>query len=287
VIESIKKNIEILKKMVEGSYEANDAAIKERIKNLYIEIANGLKLLNQAQEDLRKIATEFKGKKSSKTEMDKFYSFVRAKTSAELDIATLIDKAWNLIVMEDHEEAVKVVKNILDIDPRHVRGLGLMGLVLMNREQYDEAMMYFQQVLLVDAENPFALNNLGYICYKKGIWGEAIEHLTKVSKQTKDRMAQLYAFFYLGLVYYERGMINDAVKFFEEAVKLGPNLQEAYYYLGLTELKRYEFKKSVEYFEKCINVDKTSKYGKLAENEVNKIKPIIDPQKILHKRNNT
>ncbi|MEO0123604.1 MAG: tetratricopeptide repeat protein [candidate division WOR-3 bacterium] len=285
MINEIKKKLEELRKLIKEYTPDKESAIKELIKNIYIEIANNIKYLNQAQDELRQIAQDFRNRKTSKVDMDRFYSFIKARTSPELDLATLLDRAWNLIVMEDYDEAMSVLKKALDIDPKNTRALGLSGLVLMNKELYDEAMLYFQKVLLIEPGNPFALNNLGFICYKKGIWGEAIEHLSKVAKQTKDRMARLYANYYLGLVYYERGMVVDAVKFFEEALKLGPNLQEAYYYLGLAELKRYEFRKAVEYFEKCIKIDKDSKYGMLAYEEAERIKPIIEPERIFKNRN--
>ncbi len=284
-MDEIKKKLEELKNLIKEYTPDKEQMIKDMIKNVYIEIANNIKYLNQAQDELRQIAQNFRNRKTSKVDMDRFYSFIKARTSPELDLATLLDRAWNLIVMEDYDEAMGFLKKALEIDPKNTRALGLSGLVLMNKELYDEAMLYFQKVLLIEPGNPFALNNLGFICYKKGIWGEAIEHLSKVTKQTKDRMARLYANFYLGLVYYERGMVTDAVRFFEEALKLGPNLQEAYYYLGLAELKRYEFRKAVEDFEKCIKIDKDSKYGKLAFEEAEKIKPIIEPERILKKQN--
>jgi tetratricopeptide (TPR) repeat protein len=47
-----------------------------------------------------------------------------------------------------------------------------------------------------------------------------------------DRKATLYAHFYLGLVYLERDMFEDAQTFFQKSLVLGPNLIEAYYELG-------------------------------------------------------
>uniref|UniRef100_A0A7V3VV02 Tetratricopeptide repeat protein n=1 Tax=candidate division WOR-3 bacterium TaxID=2052148 RepID=A0A7V3VV02_UNCW3 len=281
MFEEIKKQLEEIEKLIKEYTPDKENLVKDMIKKVYIEIANGIKYLTQAQEELRQIAQNFRNRKMSHADMDRFYSFIKARTSPELDIATLLDRAWNLIVVEEYDDAMYVLKKAIEIDPKNIRALGLCGLVLMNKEMYDEAMLYFQKVLLIEPDNPFALNNLGYICYKKGIWGEAIEHLSKVARQTKDRTAKLYANFYLGLVYYERGMVSDGIKFFEEAIKIGPNLQEAYYYLGLSELKRYEFRKAVEYFEKCIKIDNDSKYGKLAQEEVEKIKPIIEPELIL------
>lgn len=286
MIEEIKRQLDELNRLIREYAPDKEKIIKELIKKVYIDIANGLKYLNQAQDELRQIAQNLRSKKTSLADMDRFYSFIKAKTSAELDIATLLDRAWNLIVMEEYDEALNILKKALDIDSKNTRALGLLGLALMNKEMYDEAMLYFQKVLLIEPSNPFALNNLGFICYKKGIWGEAIEHLSKVARQTKDRMARLYANYYLGLVYYERGMVSDAIRFFEEALKLGPNLQEAYYYLGMAELKRYEFRKAVEYFERCIKIDSDSKYGRMAQDESAKIRPIIEPERVLKNRKN-
>jgi len=284
MIDEIKKRINALKDLVAHGNPENEGEIKTEIKSLYIIISNALKNLTQAQDELRQAAQTYKAHRSAKADVVKFYSFIKARTSAELDIATLLDRAWNLIAVEDYDEAAKVIQQVLDIEPKNIRGLGLMGLILMNKEKYDQAMMCFQQVILEDPDNPFALNNLGFICYKKGIWGEAIEHLTKASKQQKDRMAMLYANYYLGLVYFERSMLNDAVIFFEKALQLGPNLQEAYYHLGLTETKRYEFKKALAYFQQCRDIDPESRYARLAEQEMNIVKPLVDPKSIEKKR---
>jgi tetratricopeptide (TPR) repeat protein len=281
--DELKKRIETLQQLIKTGGPDQENFIREEIKKLFIDVASAAKSLAATQEQLKKIATEFKNRKSASGDVAKFYSFVRSRTSAELDMATLLDRGWNLICVEDYEEAGKVLQQALGIDPKNIRALGLMGLILMNKEKYDQAMMYFQQVITGDPENAFALNNLGYICYKKGIWGEAIEHLTKAAKQKKDKMASLYANFYLGLVYYERTMYTDAVRFFEQAIKLGPNLQEAHYYMGCTEMKRYEFEKAVQHFENCMKIDIESRYGRMAKEEADKIKPLIKPEILLKK----
>lgn len=277
----LPKRLTALEHRVKHFKPEDDKAIRDEIKKIYVDIANGLKILTEAQEKIRSIAHEFKKSKTTHTDVGKFYSFVKSQTSVELDLATLLDRAWNLIVMEDLDEAIKVLKRVLDIEPKNIKGLGFMCLALMDKDQYDNAMMYLQKVLVIEPDNPFALNNLGYICYKKGIWGEAIEHLGKAAKQTKDRTASLYANYYLGLVYYERSMLDDAVRFFKKALNLGPNLQEAYYYLGLAEVKRFEFKNAIGYFEKCVLIDRRSKYSRLSKAECDKIRPLIDTRKKL------
>ena len=99
-------------------------------------------------------------------------------------------------------------------------------------EDYDDALGTFQKVLTKEPANSLARINVGYICLKKRIFGEAIEHLSKAIRLDNDKKATLYAHFYLGLVYLQREMYEDAETFFEKTLKLGPNLIEAYYEMG-------------------------------------------------------
>ena len=102
----------------------------------------------------------------------------------------------------------------------------------MLHENYDEALSTFSKVLMKEPANALARINVGYICLKKRIFGEAIEHLSKAIRLDNDRKATLYAHYYLGLVYLEREMYEDAQTFFRKTLGLGPNLIEAYFDLG-------------------------------------------------------
>jgi tetratricopeptide (TPR) repeat protein len=74
--------------------------------------------------------------------------------------------------------------------------------------------------------------NLGYLLLQQRAFGEAIEQLSRAIRLDNDRKATLYAHYYLGLVYLERGMLADAEAFLAKAIALGPNLIEAYHDLG-------------------------------------------------------
>ena len=102
----------------------------------------------------------------------------------------------------------------------------------MLHEDYDDALATFSKVLMKEPANALARINVGYICLKKHIFGEAIEHLSKAIRLDNDRKATLYAHYYLGLVYLERDMYEDAQTFFRKTLALGPNLIEAHFELG-------------------------------------------------------
>jgi tetratricopeptide (TPR) repeat protein len=146
--------------------------------------------------------------------------------------STYVEKGWSLISLGDHAGAERALQKALELSPDDPETQSLLGWAQMLQEKYDEAMLTFQKVLTRQPANSLARINLGYICLKKRIFGEAIEHLSRAIRLDNDRKATLYAHFYLGLVYAEREMYDDAEMFYRKALALGPNLVEAYYELG-------------------------------------------------------
>jgi tetratricopeptide (TPR) repeat protein len=157
----------------------------------------------------------------------------RPKPKADhLGASTFIEKGWSLISLGEYEGAEKALVRALELAPDDPQSESLLGWAQMLQEKYDDALMNFQKVLMREPANALARINVGYICLKKRIFGEAIEHLSKAIRLNNDRKATLYAHFYLGLVYLEREMYEDAQTFFRKTLQLGPNLIEAYFELG-------------------------------------------------------
>ena len=152
--------------------------------------------------------------------------------SARLNASTHIERGWNLISRGEHAQAVEELQKALKLVPDDTQAASLLGWALMLQEKYDDALFHFHAVLQREPEHAIARVNVGYICLKKGIYGEAIEHLTRASRESTDKKATLYAFFYLGLLYASREMYADAESFLGRALAMGPNLIEAYYELG-------------------------------------------------------
>jgi tetratricopeptide (TPR) repeat protein len=146
--------------------------------------------------------------------------------------STFIEKGWSLISLGEFVGAEESLDKALRLVPNNPQAESLLGWAQMLQGKYDEALKQFQKVLMHEPANALARVNVGYICLKKGIFGEAIEHLSRAIRLDSDRKATLYAHFYLGLVYLERDMFEDAQTFFQKTLALGPNLIEAYYELG-------------------------------------------------------
>jgi tetratricopeptide (TPR) repeat protein len=160
------------------------------------------------------------------------FSAERPVVADHIGASTFIEKGWSRISLGDYAGAEDSLGKALQLAPNDPQAESLLGWAQMLQEKYDDALMQFQKVLMREPGNALARINVGYICLKKGIFGEAIEHLSKAIRLDNDRKATLYAHFYLGLVYLERDMFEDAQTFFQKSLVLGPNLIEAYYELG-------------------------------------------------------
>jgi tetratricopeptide (TPR) repeat protein len=222
---------------------ARDAAAREAVKReiiaLFKQVDGALTELGQLKDGIRGLAERYKqmnnpvdGAAAGPAPAPQFTGERPAVQADHLGASTFIEKGWSLISLGDYAGAVQALEKALQLSPGEVQAQSLLGWAQMLHENYDEALSTFSKVLMKEPANALARINVGYICLKKRIFGEAIEHLSKAIRLDNDRKATLYAHYYLGLVYLEREMYEDAQTFFRKTLNLGPNLIEAYFDLG-------------------------------------------------------
>jgi tetratricopeptide (TPR) repeat protein len=201
--------------------------LKRRIIGFFKRVDGALGELAELKEEIRGLVDRYKHAASEDGAAP-----VPQLHRDHIGASTYIEKGWSLISLGDPPGAIQALNRALELSPGDPQALSLLGWAEMLGEQYDEALGTFSKVLTIEPANALARVNVGYICLKKKIFGEAIEHLSRVIRLDNDRKATLYANYYLGLVYLERGMMTDAESFLKKALVLGPNLIEAYYDLG-------------------------------------------------------
>jgi tetratricopeptide (TPR) repeat protein len=212
---------------------ADRELIKRDIIALFKRVDGALSDLGQMKEDIRGLVERYKQGASAEVATAPQFTGARPAVHADhLGASTYIEKGWSLISLGDYAGAIQSLDKALSLSPGDVQGQSLLGWAQMLHEDYDDALGTFSRVLMKEPANALARINVGYICLKKRIFGEAIEHLSKAIRLDNDRKATLYAHYYLGLVYLEREMFEDAQTFFRKTLKLGPNLVEAYFELG-------------------------------------------------------
>jgi tetratricopeptide (TPR) repeat protein len=205
------------------------AAIRGELVAFGKALESDLVELAAVKESAKALVERWKGLRSTATPA---FAAERPVVADHIGASTFIEKGWSRISLGDYVGAEETLGKALQLSPNDPEAESLLGWAQMLQEKYDDALMQFQKVLMRDPGNALARINVGYICLKKRIFGEAIEHLSRAIRLDTDKKATLYAHFYLGLVYLERDMFEDAQTFFQKTIALGPNLIEAYFELG-------------------------------------------------------
>lgn len=199
-------------------------AVRAAIIALFKEADTLLAEAGAFKESIRALVDGFKSLPSDAPAATIRYDHIGASTSMERGWSDLAGARW--VNAEGHfREAVAR-------DPGSTDAQALLGWSLMHQQRHDEALQYCLQVLMREPEHGLARVALGVICLRKGITGEAMEHLSRVAGRPGDPRAILYANYWLGVAYIEREMDADAVELLRRAVALGPNLAEGWADLG-------------------------------------------------------
>lgn len=209
------------------------SSLKREIGALFKTIEQQQTELSALRDGVLQLVDQWKARKAAQPSTAPAFETARPAVHADhIGASTFVEKGWNMISAGDYTGAERVLTKALQLSPDDPHAESLLGWAQMLQDNFDDALLNFQKVLVREPQNALARVNVGYICLKKHIFGEAIEHLSRAIRLDNDKKATLYAHFYLGLVYSEREMYEDAQTFFEKTIALGPNLIEAYYELG-------------------------------------------------------
>ena len=215
--------------------------LKREIADLFRSVDAELGELAKLKDEVRQLIEMWKGleppaARAAAREPSNAPEFAGARPVAvhtdHLGASTFIEKGWTLISAGDYDAAEAALTKALELAPGEPQAESLLGWAMMLNERYDDALSAFHKVLIREPANALARVNLGYVCLRKGLLTEAVEHLSRAIRLNSDRRATMYANFYLGLVYIERQMLEDAQTFLRKAIVLGPALLQAHYELG-------------------------------------------------------
>ena len=231
---ALREEYRAIESGLDGSPSGPDRErFKRRIVALFKRTDSALGDLAALKEEIRLLVDRYKQLAAADGGAEPPFSGARPPVHHDhIGASTFVEKGWSLISLGDHGSAVQALTRALELSPGDVQAQSLLGWAQMLNQQYDDALATFSRVLATEPANALARVNVGFICLKKRIFGEAIEHLSRAIRLDNDRKATLYAHYYLGLVYLEREMYLDAQTFLQKALALGPNLIEAFYDLG-------------------------------------------------------
>jgi tetratricopeptide (TPR) repeat protein len=244
--------------------EADRANVKAEIIGLFKTVEQAVTDLAALKEEIRALVDKWKVQQAAVAPSlaPRFSGDKPVVHADHIGASTFIEKGWSRLSLGDYDGAETALKKAIELSPGDPQSEALLGWAQMLSERYDEALANFQRVLMREPSNALARINVGYICLKKRNFGEAIEHLSKAIRLDNDKKATLYAHFYLGLVYLEREMYEDAENFFQKTLVLGPNLIEAYFEMGRSYWFNGQKEDAIDTWKRGLAANKFNPWGK-------------------------
>ncbi len=207
-----------------GVPTAERQALKSDIVALFKHAEVEIAELTAFKEEIRQLVDAFKSLPPENPRVSQRHDHLGASTH--------IERGWSALAAGDWPTAQSQLRQAIQLDGTSANARALLGWALMYENRNDEALELCLHVLVKEPDHGLARVAVGAICLRKGIVGEAIEHLSLAAARATDGRATLYANFWLGVAYLERDMQTDAVEFLRRAVTQGPNLAEGWTELG-------------------------------------------------------
>ncbi|MFA0963700.1 tetratricopeptide repeat protein [Roseivirga sp. BDSF3-8] len=136
------------------------------------------------------------------------------------------DKYFN---QKDYEKAIEAYTTHLETSPNDVESIYNRGVAYAETGQGEKAVADWNRILEDDENHFYALMSLGKHFFEQKEYGESAFYYERAYK-AKDQSSE--AAFQTGRAFHKAGKTAPALKMYDVAIRLDPNMGEAYLYRG-------------------------------------------------------
>src|SRR5687767_13973456 len=154
---------------LDAKVESPDAAtqmdvLKVEIISLFKSIEQEIADLNLLKDDVKKLVDKWKALQATQTLAPEFSAEKPVVHADHIGASTFIEKGWSRLSLGDYPAAEQALRKAIELSPNDPQSEALLGWALMLQEKYDDALTWFQRVLVRDPNASLARINVGYIC---------------------------------------------------------------------------------------------------------------------------
>lgn len=148
-------------------------------------------------------------------------------------------------------EAAAVCRRVLSAEPGHARALHMLGRVLLEERELEEARNCLERARELDPHNPGVLAACGRLHLYGGQFDEAVAALNQALAQDPDHVEAHHC---LALALQNLGRLEEAEKHARTALGLRPKVAEFLDSLGVILVRRGQHAEAQRYFEEALTV---------------------------------
>ena len=167
-----------------------------------------------------------------------------------LDIG--LNLAKNLFFRGFYSEAKSVFRNLLNKNPNLLTAWFYLGSIYEINHNFDDAIeCYCELARLANKLNSAEYANFKNL-YEQGFIEEALAELKKIAIIELDVASSRIS---IGIKYFEDCLWSDALRHFEEAMRINSSYPDAYYWTALTLIQQRKTTKAKELLNKAIELN--------------------------------
>lgn len=202
---------------------AERAAIKADIVTLFRRTEAMITELATFKETIRELVEQFKS--------------LPAEAAASvrhdhLGASTYLERGWAALAVADWTAAAGAFRRATSLDATNDTARALLAWTLVHIGESGAALALCHPILAADPSNALARVAVGMVLVQRDQLDDAATQLAYVAAGGGDQRAVLYAHYWLGVIALRRGDQATAVHSLRRAVTLGPNLGEGWAELG-------------------------------------------------------
>ena len=144
-----------------------------------------------------------------------------------------------LALVPRRSEAIAELRRALELRPDSAPVYNTLGMALARFAELDAARKAFESALELDPQFADAHVNLTLVLGQLKEFDLAIGHITRAIELQGDSPASAYSHYLKGRLYDKQAMTVEALQEFEKAVHLRPRFAQAYVELGTTRAKLF------------------------------------------------
>lgn len=179
-----------------------------------------------------------------------------------LDLSKRLSLCWQMRKDAREKEAIGTCRNILSLYPGSGQAWHLLGLLFMDRGEFQQAVTHLQKAVSVDPEQPLHYNNLGVALTELKRPSKAIICLKKALELSPD---YLDAKCNMGLAFYHLNQMDRAADIFGQIISAQPDNACAHANMGLVHMSRHRYAHAALAYRKAIEykADQSQWHGNL------------------------
>ena len=167
------------------------------------------------------------------------------------DLIDALESAVRHYHAGDLQQAEEVSRGVLEHEPDNTEALHILGIIALQRGNYDIAFDLVSKAVIINASNPTYHNSLGNVLKKQGRLDEAINCFQK-ALQLKPDFA--FGYYNLGNTFKDQGRFDKAIECYQKALQLKPDFVESCNSLGCMLMNQGRFSDAIECYQKALQL---------------------------------